>query len=269
MLPPVLPLAAPPACVSVVVDYGTLAGAPAGPNTHCTGAASGDTAAAVLARRSTELGSAPPRYRGNFLCAIDGYPKPDSCGDHGNEPYWSFWIWAGGKWSYSQLGVDSYTTGDSDHDGCQDPLGFRYTEFRTTHAPRATPPRCATPTQPPGNPKSPPARRPPVGGPPAGPPTAGSGNGTGTGSGSGSGTGNGASGAPPTSAPPAAGSGGPSGSPTAAAPDGTSPAPAPATTTPPGLAAPRRSTSPVGVVVTGLVAAALIVAAAVRMRRTP
>jgi hypothetical protein len=266
MLPLVLPLAAPPACVSVVVDYGTAAGAPAGPNTHCTGAASGDTAAAVLARRSTELGSAPPRYSGNFLCAIDGYPK-SGCGDHGSEPYWSFWIWAGGKWSYSQLGVDSYTTGDSDHDGCQDPLGFRYTEFKTTNAPRATPPRCATPTQPPGNPKSPPARRPPVGGPPAAPPTGGSGTGPGTDAGNG--TGNAASGAPPTSAPPAAGSGGPSGSPTAAAPGGTSAAPAPATTTPPGLAAPRRSSSPLGLIVVGLVAAALIVAAAVRMRRTP
>jgi hypothetical protein len=262
MLPVVLPPQA--ACVHVVVDYGTYSGAPAGPNAHCTGGRSGDTAAEVLARRSTELGSTPPRYNGNFLCAIDGYPKGSACGDHGTEPYWSVWYWAGGRWVYSQRGVDSYTNADTDKDGCLDPLGFRYHAFEKKETPRAAPPTCGTPTQPPGNPKSPPARRPPVGGQPAAPPTAAPSSGSG---GSGGVT-----------ATPAGAATGPPGSPAAtgavptdptgldAAPTATAPEP----TTPPGVAAPHHSGGvPWTTLLAGLVAAVLIGAAAFRMRRTP
>jgi hypothetical protein len=260
MLPVVLPPRA--ACVQVVVDYGTYAGAPAGPNSHCTGSGSGDTGAEVLARRSTELGSQRPRYNGNFLCAIDGYPEGSQCGDHGTEPYWSVWYWAGGKWAYSQRGVDTYTNADTDSDGCLDPLGFRYHAFEKKEAPRAAPPKCGTPTQPPGNPKSPPARRPPVGGPPAAPPSRGSGGG---GAATPAGVASGAASGPPAS--PAATGAVPT-DPTglAAAPTATAPEP----TEPPGLAAPHRTGGPPwATLLAGLVAAVLIGAAAFRMRRTP
>ena len=123
-------------CVRVVVDYGTLAGAPAGPNMHCT--SSTGNAGQVLIKRAQEVGQQPPRFTGNFLCAIDGYPE-SGCGDHGDEPYWSFWYWVDGRWVYSSLGVDSYTVRDSDGDGHPDPLGFRYHAFSEKRAPRANP----------------------------------------------------------------------------------------------------------------------------------
>jgi len=128
-------------CVRVVVDYGTSSGA----NTHCT--SSDGTAAEVLARRATELGKPAPRYNGNFLCGVDGYPE-SGCGDHGTEPYWSLWYWVNGAWVYSSQGVDSYTVRDADKDGHPDPIGFRYTPFKSKERPRANP-SYAPATQPP------------------------------------------------------------------------------------------------------------------------
>jgi hypothetical protein len=118
-------------CVNVVVDDGRAA-----LTRHCTTASYGDIAAQVLAERAREVHRPAPRYNGNFLCAIDGYPG-SGCGDHGTEPYWSFWIWAHGKWTYSSYGVDSYPVGDSDHDGKPDPIGFRYQPFETKQTPRS------------------------------------------------------------------------------------------------------------------------------------
>lgn len=141
-------------CVRVVVDYGTFAGAPQGPNTHCTSSPSGATAAEVLAKRADELGlstSQRPRYNGNFLCAIDGYPGT-GCGDHGTEPYWSLWLWVGGTWVYSSEGVATYTVRDADKDGHPDPIGFRYHEFKTKRQPRANPGYPAPTTAPPATP---------------------------------------------------------------------------------------------------------------------
>ena len=140
-------------CVRVVVDYGTAAGA----GMHCTSATG--TAAEVLARRAQDLGTTPPRYEGNFLCAIDGYPE-SGCGDHGTEPYWSFWYWANGGWVYSSLGVDSYTVRDADKDGHPDPLGFRYHAFEKKEQPRANPSYPKPTTAPPPT-TQPPATRPP------------------------------------------------------------------------------------------------------------
>jgi hypothetical protein len=133
--------------VRVVVDYGTLGGAPSSsPNTHCV--SSDGTAAEVLAARASAIGAPAPRYRGNFLCAIDGYPK-EGCGDHGTEPYWSLWLWVNGQWTYSSLGVDTYTVRDADKDGHPDPIGFRYHEFQTKRQPRANPSYPAPTTRPP------------------------------------------------------------------------------------------------------------------------
>jgi hypothetical protein len=261
MLPLVLPPAA--ACVNVVVDYGTFADSPSGPNTHCTGATSGDTAAEVMERRSTELHSRPPWYEGNFLCGIDGYPETD-CGNEGTRPYWSVWYWSGGRWVYSQRGVDSYTNADTDKDGCLDPLGFRYTPFESKEAPRAAPPKCGTPTQPPGNPKSPPARRPPVGGAPAAPPAASPSDGSGAPPGGAPAT------APPATPTPVGGGGTPTAPPDPTGLDAAPTATAPEPTAPPGIAAPhRRGGLPWPTLLAGLVAAVLIGTTAFRMRRTP
>jgi hypothetical protein len=142
-----LPAASAAECVRVVVDYGTLGGAPSSsPNTTCV--SSSGTAAEVLAARASAIGAPAPRYRGNFLCAIDGYPE-SGCGDHGTEPYWSLWLWVDGRWTYSSLGVDSYTVRDADRDGHPDPIGFRYHEFETKRAPRANPSYPAPTTRPP------------------------------------------------------------------------------------------------------------------------
>jgi hypothetical protein len=148
-------------CVNVVVDDGRSA-----VTRHCTNAAYGDTAAEVLAERAREVHRPAPRYNGNFLCAIDGYPGT-GCGDHGTEPYWSFWIWANGRWSYSSFGVDSYPVSDSDHDGKPDPIGFRYQPFKTKQSPRAggfaaPPPTHPPTTQPPRPAPSPVPSRAPV-----------------------------------------------------------------------------------------------------------
>lgn len=124
-------------CVKVVVDYGTIDGAPAGPNTRCVDVGDDGTAADALRGRA--------RYKGNFLCAIDGYPET-GCGDQPPSPYWSFWVWRNGGWVYSNEGVGTFTVGDADGDGHPDPLGFRYHEVDKRAAPRANPsyPKPAT-----------------------------------------------------------------------------------------------------------------------------
>ncbi len=131
------PATAPSECVRVVVDYGAFADSPDGPNTHCTGVPSGATAAEALAKRAGDLHATPPRYQGNFLCALDGYPET-GCGIQSG-PYWSFWIWVGGRWTYSSFGVDSYSVGDADHDGHPDPIGFRYQPESAPATPRSNP----------------------------------------------------------------------------------------------------------------------------------
>ncbi|HWL36204.1 MAG TPA: hypothetical protein VNQ77_08405 [Frankiaceae bacterium] len=136
-------------CVKVVVDYGTLAGAPAGPNTRCVDVGEDGTAAEALHGRA--------RYKGNFLCAIDGYPET-GCGDEPPSPYWSFWVWRDGAWVYSNEGVGTFTVGDADKDGHPDPLGFRYHEVDKKAAPRANPSYPKPTTAPPRT--SAPARTP-------------------------------------------------------------------------------------------------------------
>ena len=118
-------------CVRVVVDYGTASDAPAGaPNTRCVTVPDDAVAADALKGRA--------RYKGNFLCAIDGYPE-SGCGDEPPSPYWSFWVWKNGKWVYSSEGVATYPVGDSDGDGHPDPLGFRYHPVDAKSSPRANP----------------------------------------------------------------------------------------------------------------------------------
>ena len=124
------PGAAAAECVKVVVDYGTFADSPAGPRTACVDVPYGGTAADALAGRA--------RYKGNFLCAIDGYPR-SGCGDEPPSPYWSIWYWSGGRWVYSQEGVATLEVADRDRDGHPDPFGFRYHEVDGRLPPRSDP----------------------------------------------------------------------------------------------------------------------------------
>jgi hypothetical protein len=144
------PAAAPTECVRVVVDYGTFLDSPSGPVTNCTSVAYGASAADTLAKRATQFDKDPPRYASDgFLCGIDGYPRTGCGEDSGATPYWSFWIWRHGAWTYSSVGVASYAVQDSDKDGHPDPIGFRYADPSTGDQPRADPgypaPRATTP----------------------------------------------------------------------------------------------------------------------------
>ena len=251
-------------CVRVVVDYGTSAGA----GTHCTSASG--TAAEVLAQRASELGRPRPRYDGNFLCAIDGYPE-SGCGNSGDKPYWSFWQWVDGKWVYSSLGVDSYTVRDADRDGHPDPIGFRYHELNakqppranpsypraTTAPPRTAPPPRATPT----SPSTRPGTTAPAARPSAGTATATTAAETGEPATPGTPTGN------ATAAPSATAT-------STTAPGATATAGTPSETVEPPLAAPPSSGRnggglPVGTVVAALLAAVLLGAAGLKLRGSP
>lgn len=235
-------------CVKVVVDYGTIAGAPAGPNTRCVDVGEDGTAAEALHGRA--------RYKGNFLCAIDGYPET-GCGDEPPSPYWSFWIWRTGGWVYSNEGVATFTVGDADGDGHPDPLGFRYHEVDKKSAPRATPSYPKPATTPPRTATPSPAR---TGGSVPGRTTQPAPRAT-------------ASGAA-TTGPPASASGTPEASATGTA---TATTPAPATSGTPSAAPdlavgeiPRRADGggfPVGAVAGGALAAGLLGAAAYRFRK--
>jgi hypothetical protein len=254
-------------CVRVVVDYGTSSGA----NTHCT--SSSGTAADVLAKRAAELGKPPPRYKGNFLCAIDGYPE-SGCGDHGTEPYWSLWYWANGQWVYSSEGAAGLMVADRDGDGHPDPLGFRYHEFETKRAPRANPsyPKPPAPTTNPPRTAPPPAPAPRTGATTSAPGTpAGTQPGTQPGALPGAPSPGGATPAPgTTAAPPVAATSGPAAPDAAAtaAPSGTPEAVA--TFAEPPLPARKGGDGlPLGTVLGAVLAAGLIGAAAYQRRGNP
>jgi len=117
-------------CVYLVVDRVAA-------ETHCTTVEG--NAAEALAQRAEDLDRPAPRYKGNFLCAIDGYPQAPECGDDPPNDYWSVWYYSGGKWVYSSLGVADLMVEDRDRDGHPDPLGFRLHEVDEKAPPRASP----------------------------------------------------------------------------------------------------------------------------------
>ena len=245
-------------CVQVVVDYGTVDGyAPGAPNTRCVNVDHGGTAAQALDGRA--------RYKGNFLCAIDGYPE-SGCGDEPPSPYWSIWYWSGGRWVYSQEGVATLQVADRDRDGHPDAFGFRYHEVDRRQPPRLAPsyPKPSPTATPKPTATKPRSARPSATAPPAttgarptanGSTAATSDPAVATTTTSGAPTATPATGvptAPPTTTPPPAGD---TGSPDAAPP--------------PTAATPRGAGGvPVGTVAGALLAATLLGAAAVRARKS-
>jgi hypothetical protein len=92
--------------VPVVIDPGTVPGAPGGPETLCVTVREGASGSEVLAERARVLGRPAPRYAASgLLCAIDGYPA-SGCGERvdGQYRYWAYHLGQGGQWNYSPVG---------------------------------------------------------------------------------------------------------------------------------------------------------------------
>lgn len=102
-------------CVAIVVDPGPAGSYP--PSRTCVRLPEGATGADALAARATDLDRPAPRYQGNFLCAIDGYPAAGCGTDQGATHYWSYWHRAGGGWEYSDVGVGGYVVEDGGVEG--------------------------------------------------------------------------------------------------------------------------------------------------------
>ncbi len=123
--------AAPTICVGVVVDFGD--DGPYSPTRTCVVVPEDATGAEVLAARAKQLHRPAPRYEGNFLCGIDGFPK-DDCATRatGSEyEYWSYWHQVDGEWEYSNLGAVDYVVEDTDGDGNPDLEGWHYISSTT------------------------------------------------------------------------------------------------------------------------------------------
>jgi hypothetical protein len=92
--------------VGLVIDYGLLAGeqgAPAQPRVECVGVADGANGFAVL-----QGGGHAIRVSNSsgLLCAIDGYPAGNECGERdpdGGYRYWAYFH-GGSAWIYSAIG---------------------------------------------------------------------------------------------------------------------------------------------------------------------
>lgn len=91
--------------VAIVVDTGSGSSVSA----VCVPAGARDNGAVLLAARASMLGTAQPRYNtSGLLCAIDGFPAT-GCGErqNGRYAYWSYWHGGNGAWTYSSIGPAS------------------------------------------------------------------------------------------------------------------------------------------------------------------
>jgi hypothetical protein len=123
--------------VAVVVDYGTEPGAPGTASARCLTVPSGTTGGQLLKLRSELLHTATPRYAGSgLLCALDGFPFGDECGEaSGSEfRYWSYWSGTSGSWVYGQGNPFVRRVADGDIEGWR---------FVSAHESAAPPPRLA------------------------------------------------------------------------------------------------------------------------------
>lgn len=105
--------------VTVVVDPGTVGGAPRGPESTCVTVSSGATGADVLAERARKLGRPQPRYDSSgLLCALDGYPS-SGCGEQGSGgyEYWAYSTSRTGDWRHSSQGPAFRRMQDGDVEG--------------------------------------------------------------------------------------------------------------------------------------------------------
>jgi hypothetical protein len=97
---PAAALAAPRACVAVIVDFRQLGGAV---QTRC---AQGDPATGLQALAKAGF-TATPRPRDGLICEIDARP---SCADTTSTTYWSYWYRAPGssRWVYASEGAGTH-----------------------------------------------------------------------------------------------------------------------------------------------------------------
>jgi hypothetical protein len=120
--------------IAVVVDSGSGSSVSA----VCVPAGAQDNGAIVLATRASMLGTPQPRYAtSGLLCAIDGFPAT-GCGEphNGHYSYWSYWHGRGGAWSYANIGP---ATSRVDPDVVE---GWRW-EVNGSASPADPPPRVA------------------------------------------------------------------------------------------------------------------------------
>lgn len=95
--------------VGMVVDFGILKGAgdPRGQRVTCVPVPSGSSGIQLL-----EAAGHDYRLNGSgLLCAIDGLPAGNECGERtpsGSYRYWAYFHSAGSSWSYSGIGPSSY-----------------------------------------------------------------------------------------------------------------------------------------------------------------
>jgi hypothetical protein len=145
--------------VVVVIDYGTEPGAPGTVSARCLTVPSGTTGGQLLKLRSELLATATPRYAGSgLLCALDGFPFGDECGEASGSAfrYWSYWSGTSGSWVYGQGNPFVRRVADGDIEG------WRFVSAQESAAP---PPRLAPDAgalfpalvAPPPRPASPPA----------------------------------------------------------------------------------------------------------------
>ena len=150
--------------VPVVIDPGTVPGAPGGLETMCVTVREGASGSEVLAERARLLGRPAPRYAASgLLCAIDGYPAT-GCGERvdGQYRYWAYHLGQGGQWNYAPVGPATrrVTAGELE--------GWRFTAG--SGRPGDPPPRhpaevtsvCAAPPAVPSPPPAPPVPPPTV-----------------------------------------------------------------------------------------------------------
>lgn len=128
----------------LVIDFGILAaeqGAPASASSQCTSVPAGANGFKVL-----EAGGHTYRVNSSdLLCAVDGYPAGNECGDRTADGYryWAYFS-GGSKWTYSGIGPGFRGAGEGAVDGWHFVSGKGNP---TDPPPNASPQSCApTPT---------------------------------------------------------------------------------------------------------------------------
>lgn len=101
-------------CVALVVDFHAFGGKV---STSCVTVDSNATGSNVLESGGHQV-TYDPRYPGNFVCKIDGLPK-DGCRSVDNTHYWAYYHRAPGstKWELSTEGAGTYDPANASTEG--------------------------------------------------------------------------------------------------------------------------------------------------------